>query len=354
MEGRVKGRAAALLLCLVFLSIPIVATSAQIGAAVGSQPLAGVWTYEGGGASLTLLLKSDGTGEFNGTELAWQAKGATLTLSMKGFQPVAYAFVLAKSALTLSGGDLAEAITFTRAGSGAAGSPAGPGPSTATQPPPPAASPAEGSKVAGLEGIWEGYGETIEFRPGGAAIYLGQAMRYTVSGSTLTLVSGAQSLPLGFAVNNNQLILTVNGARLVYSRSSAVAGASAPSAATASGRGIIAPELVGTWAYVDVTSTNTGGISSSARIVINADGTYLYQSEGSISVNTPDLSGGTASQGADRGTWRLDGDILHVQSQTYGAVDYRLEKRNHPKTGDPMIVLDGKAYVTYYQKAPWR
>ncbi|HZV69137.1 MAG TPA: hypothetical protein VFG10_06315 [Saprospiraceae bacterium] len=32
-----------------------------------------------------------------------------------------------------------------------------------------------------------------------------------------------------------------------------------------------------------------------------------------------------------------------------------LEQRNHPKNvNDPMIVLDGRAFVTAYNKPPWR
>ncbi len=29
-----------------------------------------------------------------------------------------------------------------------------------------------------------------------------------------------------------------------------------------------------------------------------------------------------------------------------------LDKNNHPKTGNPMIIIDGDAYVTYYQNNP--
>jgi len=44
---------------------------------------------------------------------------------------------------------------------------------------------------------------------------------------------------------------------------------------------------------------------------------------------------------------------LFVQSQKEGSKVYSFEKRNHPKTNEPMIVIDGDIYVTYYQKAPW-
>jgi hypothetical protein len=35
-----------------------------------------------------------------------------------------------------------------------------------------------------------------------------------------------------------------------------------------------------------------------------------------------------------------------------GTTVYTLEKRNHPKTGDPMLVLNGQPFVTYYKHAP--
>jgi hypothetical protein len=51
----------------------------------------------------------------------------------------------------------------------------------------------------------------------------------------------------------------------------------------------------------------------------------------------------------------VQGDRIYYNSQTQGQGSYRLEKRNHPKNvGDPMIVLDGEAYVTATLKAPWR
>jgi hypothetical protein len=72
-----------------------------------------------------------------------------------------------------------------------------------------------------------------------------------------------------------------------------------------------------------------------------------------MSTNTNSFSGGTSSQNSDSGTWWVVGDRIHYNSQTQGQGSYQLIKRNHPKNGDPMIVLDGTSYVTYYQKAPW-
>jgi hypothetical protein len=49
----------------------------------------------------------------------------------------------------------------------------------------------------------------------------------------------------------------------------------------------------------------------------------------------------------------VSGRTIIAYSNTHGKITYPFEKRNHPKTGDPMIVLDGDAYVTAYRKNPW-
>jgi hypothetical protein len=104
--------------------------------------------------------------------------------------------------------------------------------------------------------------------------------------------------------------------------------------------------LVGKWCYLNVTS----GRSSEQCIIVNADGTYEYYAERSTSGS----SGSTASQSGDSGTWWVEGNRVHYNSQNKGEDYYILVKQNHPKTGDPMIVLDGTAYVTFFKKSPWQ
>ena len=112
--------------------------------------------------------------------------------------------------------------------------------------------------------------------------------------------------------------------------------------------------IVGKWCWVNASSTYSSSSSSSKCIVINGNGSYEYYAEGSISGYGGGGYGGSSSQSSDRGTWRLDGNRIHVQSKAEGYKVYSFEKRNHPKNGDPMIVIDGDTYVSYYQKAPWR
>jgi len=154
-----------------------------------------------------------------------------------------------------------------------------------------------------------------------------------------------------YKVAGDQLTLSANGKNVTYSRGK---GNAAPTNASP-GQGKVAPELVGQWCWIDANSYNQGTSSSSRCITLNADGTYIYNSESSRSVNTPDYYGGTNAQNSDQGTWYVSGDRIYYNSQTTGQGSYRLEKRNHPKNvNDPMIVLDGEAYVTATQRPPWR
>ena len=103
----------------------------------------------------------------------------------------------------------------------------------------------------------------------------------------------------------------------------------------------------------NVNTTNSGGSTSSRCIVLNANGTYEYASERSMDTNTNAFYAGTSSQGSDRGTWYVQGNRIYYNSQTTGKGSYQLQKVNHPKNRDPMIVLDGESYVTFYQKPSW-
>lgn len=87
---------------------------------------------------------------------------------------------------------------------------------------------------------------------------------------------------------------------------------------------------------------------------LDADGSYAYSYEGSMSASAPGMHGGTASQSSDSGRWRYDGERLTAQSRSGKVASYALEKRNHPRNKrDPMICLDGTCYVTFYNKPAW-
>jgi hypothetical protein len=120
--------------------------------------------------------------------------------------------------------------------------------------------------------------------------------------------------------------------------------------ASAQAAGDAAQELVGRWQYFSSVSLGDGGRATDTMLLLREDGTYLYTSETSSS----NPLGGTVSNTRDEGRWSVSGARVTFRSVDGGSKTYALEKRNHPKTGDPMIVLDGQAFVTYFQRAPWR
>jgi hypothetical protein len=108
-------------------------------------------------------------------------------------------------------------------------------------------------------------------------------------------------------------------------------------------------ELVGKWCYLANVQSNDGGRMSERCFVLNGDGTYEYFAETSSS----NPYGGTNSQDYDAGRWKASPTTITAHSNSGETYNYSLEKRNHPKTGDPMLIVDGDAFVTAYQKQPW-
>lgn len=329
-------------LLLYILILPLMA-GAQIGAKTQPGKIYGIWQNSQFGYQMTLMLNADGSGEFDGEMIRFTYQGAKLSL-VQGGQTTVYSCTLQENSLTLSGGDLDQPVTFTRNGSGIQEQPQN------------VSAPAElkaqsnSHNDADLIGIWSGNGETIEFKSNGQCIYIGNTFTYQLSQGHIILSTAQGNVMFAYQINGNQLSLTANGKQITYQRGTS--GASAVSGNTKTGN--VAQELVGKWCWTNVSTTNSGGSSSSECIVLNANGTYEYNSERSMDVNTSTFYAGTASQGSDQGTWWVQGDKIFYNSQTRGQGSYQLQKQNHPKTGDPMILLNGEPYVTFYQKQPWR
>lgn len=333
---------------VVSLFLFAIALHAQIGAKVQQQnKVTGLWQNSQFGYQMTLMLNADGRGEFDGEVITYTVQSNKLAIKSEAQPMTTYTYSLQGNALTLSGGDLEGAVTFTRAGA-----------STDEVKPTakPLVTPSYTSVMnttnhdKNLVGVWSGNGETFEFKENGTAIYLGNTLQYEVSPGQITLSTTQGKVVFAYTINANQLTLTVNGQQVIYIR-----GTGNASTQSNTGNGNVAMELVGKWCYVNVTSTNTGGSSTDECITLQADGSYVYYSERSMSVNTNDFAGGTNSQDNDRGTWYVQGDRIFYNSQSQGQGSYRLEKRNHPKNvNDPMIVLDGRAYVTATYRQPWR
>lgn len=327
---------------LVILLIPVSAYS-QIGAKTQQNKIHGVWQTSSGGQQTTLILNADGRGEFDGSEITFTTQGNKLSISADG-ATTNYTYVLQGNSLTVSGGDIEGKVVFNRSGTATEATPAPTNPTTST---------------SSIVGIWTGNNETIEFTKANKCVYQGQIFTYQTTNNTVSVTTNQGNLVMPYAVNGNQLSLTINGQAFYYAKNGASPDPSATAGQTNSqpqrSTGNIGQELVGKWCYVNVNSTNSGGSSNEQCITLKADGTYEYYSESSRSVNTNAYSGGTNSQNSDRGTWSYDGVRIHYSSAMgAGSGSYLLEKRNHPKNNDPMIVLDGMTYVTQYQKAPWR
>lgn len=302
--------------------------SVMVYAQPSSGRLAGTWQSTNGGAVQNLVLQSDGSGSFNNEVLKYEVQGKFLAV-VTGNETIVYAFQLEGNQLTISGGDLDGAMVFTRIQGNAS-----------------AKDPSFSNTSKELIGTWSGDGEVIEFRPDGICRYNETLIPYRLSQGHVILDAASGSVSFAYTIKANRLLLSANGQQAAYER------VKTPTHATTATRQVKNPsDLVGQWCYLK----SSTGTYSGRCITLNADGTYLYTEERSMSVQTEDLSGGTASQGSDSGRWYVQGDRLYYESTTRGTGSYRLERRNHPKNvNDPMIVLDDEPFVTTTRRPPWR
>lgn len=332
-----------------FLFLPILAL-AQIGQKVQSatNTLSGKWTNKSFGFDMILELKSDGSGTFDGEKITYTSTAAALNLKTGG-ETTSYQYKLNDNTLTLSGGDLDSPINFTRSG-------ANPPSTSYVSPKSPTSAPKTSNTT--LSGTWSGNGVTVTFQSNGQGVYNDAPFTYTTTGNTLIATGSEGTSYFQYEISGNYLTLLANGTSTILQRGAANATPSNNTYAgtpTTSGQlqGTIDPSVVGKWCWANTSSTYSTSSSSSRCIVINANGTYEYYYEGSISGYSGGGYGGSASQSSDSGTWRLKGNQLYVQSQAEGFKIYSFEKRNHPKNSDPMIVIDGETFVTFYQRSPW-
>lgn len=229
-----------------------------------------------------------------------------------------------------------------------------------------------------LVGTWianaAGQQHTLVLAADGTGNADGQALRWGVMDGVLGLEQNGQVYYYYYAVEGTQLYVAdgVSPTPLVFTRSSGSPAGSLPGGqqtgplqgttggfATQPGA---APQvssgdaasLVGKWCSGNEFSAVAGGGASNMECFeLRADGTYVYEAEGSMSAYAPGAWGGTTSQSADSGRWSYDGFRLTAQSNSGALKSYSLERRNNSKTGDPMLCLDGECYTTYWQKQPW-
>lgn len=201
-----------------------------------------------------------------------------------------------------------------------------------------------------LVGKWvshdDGYPMEADFKPNGSGVVDGDVIKWSTKAGVLNIDVEGERKSYTILINDNDF--RVSGGDLEKPMSfKRVLSGTANTTSSPSGKKLD-QSLVGKWCYVNVTSNYSSG--SQQCITVNANGTYEYYGESSTSGS----NGSTASQSSDTGTWWVEGDRVYYNSQNQGEGSYELAKKNHPKTGDPMIVLDGTAYVTFYKKSPWQ
>jgi hypothetical protein len=199
-----------------------------------------------------------------------------------------------------------------------------------------------------LVGHWlcQADGTKVEIRADGTLTINGEEYAYKVRSSVINVVGEEGAMAIPFQLDGDTLTVDVEGREMVYTRVKPGTKSAGPVAR--SGDGGVAQALVGKWCYMS-SLTGSNSYMSSRCFVLNANGTYQYSAESS----SGGAYGSTAGQSHDAGRWSATTTTLTAISNSQGRTVYPIELRNHPRTGDPMIVVDGDAYVTAYPKKPW-
>jgi len=300
--------------------------------------LFGSWQTKGSVVAIRFTLNPDGTGTLDETPIKFTVRGNQLIVTEEG-EVNNYSFKITGDEMLVSGGDLDAPLTFVRQGTGKGlggrlNQPAT-GKRTAETP----------QKETGLVGRWQSSEATVQIKEDGTLILNGASYRYSVKGNMITLASSEGAAQFPFQLSGDTLQVLVDGRTVVYKR---LTGESDGESFAGNAGGNPA-NLFGKWCYMANVNVSNGGRMSNRCFTLYPNGTYEYYSETSSS--GPIAS--SASQESDSGTWTATNTTITRNSSSLGPATYSLEKRNHPKTGDPMLVIDGDAYVTYNQRAPW-
>lgn len=214
-----------------------------------------------------------------------------------------------------------------------------------------------------LIGYWISSEAVVEFRPKSILIINGETYEWAVLGKVLLISKGEDAADLPFQLKGDTLTVTIEGRNVVYTRSNkeeaeeALALLARRAGGNSGGNrggntdagGGSPQDLVGKWCYQANVQAQGGGRQSDICFTLKADGTYEYYGEASNS----NPYGGSNSQSWDYGRWSATATSLTARSNSGKTTTYTLERRNHPTTGDPMLIVDGDAFVTFYQRRPW-
>lgn len=330
---------------LFFILILALASTKLCLAGVSVQQPSGIlgsWQTKGSELVVRVTFSPDGTGSMDGTPIKYSVRDTQLIVNEEGTIN-SYTFKLSGDELVVSGGDLDGPMTFVRQetgrGLGGRRSQAGVRPQDSPQ-----HSETE-KKEGGLVGRWQSSEDTVQIKNDGTAILDIGTYRYTVKGNTITLANNEGAMQFPFELSGDTLRVVVEGRTVIYKRLHG--GRSGETVGSA--MGMNPADLFGKWCYMANVNSSSGGRASNRCFTLHANGTYEYYSETSSS--GPIAS--SASQESDNGTWTATATTITRNSRNLGTETYPLEKRNHPKTGDPMLVIDGDAYVTYSPRSPW-
>jgi hypothetical protein len=201
-----------------------------------------------------------------------------------------------------------------------------------------------------LVGKWKSDEAVVVIKADGTISINDEPYKYKTKGGVITVWNDDGSLLFPYELKGDVMAVDFMGRTIVYKRvketESATSTQSAGSA-SAGGEGIIAA-FVGKWCYLS-SLTGTNSYMSTRCFTLYENGTYEFKAESSSSGSY----GSTAGQSYDTGRWTATRNSITAYSRSNGKIVYPIELRNHPKTRDPMIVLDGDAYVTAYRKNPW-
>jgi hypothetical protein len=339
-----------------FLWLPALMAAPFFLMAQAPGSLLGTWQAKEGPITIVLTLNADGTGKLDEASIKYTVKGAALVVEEAGVVNK-YAFQLEGNRMTLSGGDLEKPMLFERQGSAPLSGLA------ARRAQAPKAEEKAQTELKGktedkeLAGQWQGPEGIIQIKTDGTVIVGGVPYRYTAQNNIINLVGAEGMAQIPYQLNGDTLLVQIGGQTVNLKRLSEGSGAlpgGGGNTAEAAGGGS-GTELVGKWCYFSsFNSVSGGGSMTEECFTLAPNGTYQYHREGSISAYSTGIYGATASQTDDSGTWRVSGNMVTVVSRTSGTSTYTITKRNNPKNGDPMICLDGRCFVTYYQRPSWR
>lgn len=302
---------------------------AGYGIAQSDTSLVGTWRAKAD-SPLVLKINADGTGALNGAGFKYEIEGNKLSV-VEGAKVTTFSYMLKDSALILYREGTVQGVIFERI-------------DEIQQSTPTRRGSGESMKAGkGLVGRWQGKDGVAQINADGTLIFGGQTFRYTAKNNILTLIGTDGALEMPYQLDGDTLVVSVNGEESVLKR------------LTGSGRGGVASgganpqELVGKWCYMSNVYASNGGRMSNRCFTLYENGTYQYYAETSSS--GPVAS--SVTQESDKGRWTATATTITSVSPKTGTNTYRLEKRNHPKTHDPMLVMDGDAYVTYGPRRPW-